>query len=339
MPQEVGDIRSLNLLGVGHRAHYRVFDNDLRCSPAGEELVTKNSPRQTFTNGRAWHNCLERGFLTMIPNEKYQRFRALHERAGAFVIPNPWNAGTARIVTALGFEALATTSAGYAFSVGRLDSAAGLTRDEILDNAKAIVDATHLPVSADLEDGYGRSPEACATTIRLASQLGLAGGSIEDATGDSADPIYDFQFAVERIAAAAEAARDCQFLLTARAENYLHGRPDLGDTIRRLQAFAEAGADVLYAPGLPSLEAIRQVCSSVSKPVNVVMGLQGATYRVEELAAAGVKRISVGGAFARAALGAFVRAAREVKDKGTFSFAADAMSHAEATAYMVRGKR
>jgi 2-methylisocitrate lyase-like PEP mutase family enzyme len=277
--------------------------------------------------------------LTMIPNEKYQTFRALHERAGAFVIPNPWNAGTARILTALGFEALATTSAGYAFSVGRRDVAEGLTRNEILDNAKAIVDATHLPVSADLEDGYGRSPEACAATIRLASQLGLAGGSIEDATGDSADPIYDFQLAVERIAAAAEAAHGCQFLLTARAENYLHGRPDLGDTIRRLQAFAEAGADVLYAPGLPGLEAIRQVCSSVPKPVNVVMGLKGATYPVEELAAAGVKRISVGGAFARAALGAFLRAAREVKDKGTFSFAADAIPHAEATAYMVGGKR
>jgi 2-methylisocitrate lyase-like PEP mutase family enzyme len=234
----------------------------------------------------------------------------------------------------LGFEALATTSAGYAFSAGRLDSTAVLTRDEILENARAIVEATHLPVSADLQDGFGRSPETCAETIRLASHTGLAGGSIEDATGDPNDPIYDFQLAVERVAAAAKAAQDCRFLLTARAENFLHGRLDLDDTIRRLQSFAEAGADVLYAPGLPSLAAIREVCASVSKPVNVVMGLRGATFSVEELAAAGVKRISVGGSFARAALGAFLRAAREVKDKGTFTYAADAIPHAEATGYM-----
>jgi 2-methylisocitrate lyase-like PEP mutase family enzyme len=282
---------------------------------------------------------LEARAMTIIPNEKYKAFRSLHGRPSAFVMPNPWNAGTARILTALGFEALATTSAGYAFSVGRRDGAAGLTRDEIFDNARSIVDATHLPVSADLEDGYGRTPEACAVTIRLASDLGLAGGSIEDATGDAADPVYDFQLAVERVAAAAEAAQDCQFMLTARAENYLHGRPDLGDTIRRLQSFAEAGADVLYAPGLPNLDAIREVCASVSKPVNVLMGLKGATYSLEELAAAGVKRISVGGSFARAALGAFVRAAREVKEKGTFSFAADAIPHAEVSAYMAKGKR
>jgi 2-methylisocitrate lyase-like PEP mutase family enzyme len=277
--------------------------------------------------------------MTMIRNQKYKAFVELHERSGAFVIPNPWNAGTARILTALGFEALATTSAGYAFSVGRRDSAAGLTRDEILENAKAIVEATHLPVSADLENGYGRSPEQCATTIRLASGIGLAGGSIEDATGDSADPIYDFQLAVERVVAAAEAAHDCEFLLTARAENFLHGRPDLDDTVRRLQSFADAGADVLYAPGLPNLGAIRAVCAAVSKPVNVVMGLKGATYSVEELAAAGVKRISVGGAFARAALGGFMRAAREVKDKGTFSFATEAIPYAEISAYMVDAKR
>jgi 2-methylisocitrate lyase-like PEP mutase family enzyme len=177
------------------------------------------------------------------------------------------------------------------------------------------------------------------TPIRLASDIGLVGGSIEDATGDPKDPIYGFQLAVERVAAAAKAAHDCQFMLTARAENFLHGRPNLADTIRRLQSFAEAGADVLYAPGLPSLEAIREVCASVSKPVNVVMGLKGATFSVEELAAVGVKRISVGGAFARAALGAFVRAAREVKDKGTFTFAADALPHAEATGYMANVKR
>jgi 2-methylisocitrate lyase-like PEP mutase family enzyme len=272
-------------------------------------------------------------------DQKYTAFRALHERPGAFVIPNPWNAGTARILTALGFEALATTSAGYAFVVGRRDSAAGLTRDEILENAKAIVEATHLPVSADLEDGFGRSPEMCAATIRLASDIGLVGGSIEDATGDPKEPIFGFQLAVERVAATAQAARDGQFMLTARAENYLHGRPNLDDTIRRLQSFAEAGADVVYAPGLPSLEAIREVCASVSKPVNVVMGLKGATFSVEELAAVGVKRVSVGGALARAALGAFVGAAREIKDKGTFTFAADAIPHAQAKAFMADGKR
>jgi 2-methylisocitrate lyase-like PEP mutase family enzyme len=272
-------------------------------------------------------------------DQKYTAFRALHERPGAFVIPNPWNAGTARILTSLGFEALATTSAGYAFAIGRRDSAAGLTRDEVLENSKTIVDATHLPVSADLEDGFGRSPDVCAATIRLAARIGLVGGSIEDATGDSDDPIYEFELSVDRVAAAAKAAHDCQFMLTARAENFLHGRPNLDDTIRRLQAFDEAGAQVLYAPGLPSLEAIREVCASVSKPVNVVMGLKGATFSVEELAAVGVKRISVGGAFARAALGAFVRAAREVKEKGTFTFAAEALPHAEAKGYMADVKR
>lgn len=271
--------------------------------------------------------------------QKCEAFRALHERSGAFVIPNPWNAGTARILTALGFQALATTSAGYAFSVGRRDSAAGLTRSEILENAREIVDATHLPVSADLEDGFGASPESCAETIRLASAIGLAGGSIEDATGDPNDPIYAFDLAVERISAAAREARACGFVLTARAENFLHGRPDLDDTVRRLQAFAKAGVDVVYAPGLPSLEAIRTVCTSVDKPVNVVMGLKGAVYSVAELADAGVKRISVGGSLARAALGGFIRAAREIKDHGTFGYAAEALSHAEATAFMERGQR
>jgi 2-methylisocitrate lyase-like PEP mutase family enzyme len=271
--------------------------------------------------------------------QKYETFRALHERPGAFVIPNPWNAGTARILTALGFQALATTSAGYAFSVGRRDSFAGLTRDEILENAKSIVEATDLPVSADLEDGFGRSPESCAETIRLASEIGLVGGTLEDATGDTNNPIYDFELSVERVRAAAEAARQQHFVLTGRAENFLHGRPDLNDTIRRLQAFAQAGADVVYAPGLPSLEAMRQVCASVSKPVNVVMGLKGATFSVGELAAAGVKRISVGGSMARAALGGFVRAAHEIKERGTFTYAADALPHVEATGFMASEKR
>jgi len=275
----------------------------------------------------------------MTREQKYKAFRALHERPGAFLIPNPWNAGTARILAALGFEALATTSAGYAFSAGRPDSAAELTRHEVLENAKSIVEATHLPVSADLQNGFGRSPELCAATIQLASAIGLVGGSIEDATGDPDDPIYEFQLAVERVAAAARAAHDAQFVLTARAENFLYGRPNLDETIRRLQSFAEAGADVLYAPGLPGLEAIREVCASVSKPVNVLMGLKGGAFSVEELAALGVKRISLGGSLARAALGAFVRAAREVKDHGTFTYAADALPHAEATGYMARVKR
>jgi 2-methylisocitrate lyase-like PEP mutase family enzyme len=274
----------------------------------------------------------------MTREQKYKTFKALHERTGAFVIPNPWNAGTAKILAALGFEALATTSAGHAFSIGQEDSAANLTREGILANAEEIVEATDLPVSADLQDGFGPSPETCSETIRLASSIGLAGGSIEDATGDPSDPIYDFQLAVERVEAAAETAQTHQFLLTARAENFLHGRPNLDDTIRRLRSFEEAGADVLYAPGLPSLEAIREVCASVSKPVNVLMGLKGATFSVEELAAAGVKRISVGGSFARAALGAFVRAAREVKEKGTFTYASEAISHADVSAYMTTPK-
>lgn len=270
----------------------------------------------------------------MTREEKFRAFQALHQRPGVFLIPNPWNAGSARILTALGFEALATTSAGYAFNAGLPDSPLALTREGVLDNAKSIVEATDLPVSADLQNGFGRAPEACAETIRLAAQAGLAGGSIEDSTGEANEPIYDFQLAVERVAAAAEAAHAAHFLLTARSENFLCGRPDLADTIRRLQAFADAGADVLYAPGLTTLDAIREVCASVAKPVNVLMGLKGATYSVEELGAAGAKRISVGGSLARAALGAFLHAAREIKEQGTFTYAQDAIPHAEISKYM-----
>jgi len=271
--------------------------------------------------------------------EKYERFRALHERPGAFVLPNPWNEGTTMILTTLGFEALGTTSAGYAFAVGRRDSTAALTRDEVLHNAAAIVAATDLPVSGDLEDGFGATPEACAETIRRAVHVGLVGGIIEDATGDPSSPLYEFQLAVERVAAASEAARGRPFMLTVRADNFLYERPDLDDTIRRLHAFADAGADVLYAPGLPSLDAIRVVCASVPKPVNVVMGLQQPLLSVEELAAVGVKRISVGGSFARVALGAFLRAAQEVKERGTFTYAADAIPDREAAAYMAESHR
>jgi 2-methylisocitrate lyase-like PEP mutase family enzyme len=273
----------------------------------------------------------------MTRREKYRAFRLLHERTGAFVLPNPWNAGSARILAAVGFEALATTSAGYAFAVGRRDSTAELTRQELLENAGEIVAATDLPVSADLQNGFGSAPEVCAETIRLAAEAGLVGGSIEDATDDAEDPIYAFDLAVGRVAAAARAAHDHEFVLTARAENFLYGRADLEDTIRRLQAFEQAGADVLYAPGLTDIEAIRKVCASVSKPVNVVMGLTGATYSVDELAAVGVKRISVGGSMARAALGALLRAAREVKEQGTFTYASEAMSSAEAASYMLKG--
>jgi 2-methylisocitrate lyase-like PEP mutase family enzyme len=263
-------------------------------------------------------------------------FQALHTRPAAFVIPNPWDAGTARILAALGFEALATTSAGLAFSLGRRDAEGAISRDETLANARTIVEATDLPVSADLEDGFGPRPEDAAETIRRAAEVGLVGGSIEDTTADPARPIHDFNLAVERMIAAVEAARALPFpfTLTARAENFQFSRPDLDDTIARLIAFETAGADVLYAPALPDISAIRKVCASVSRPVNVVVGLAGPKFTVAELAEAGVKRISLGATLARAALGAFVRAAREIAENGTFGFADQAMSFSEANDYM-----
>jgi 2-methylisocitrate lyase-like PEP mutase family enzyme len=266
--------------------------------------------------------------------EKAERFQALHAQPGAFVIPNPWDAGTARILASLGFQALTTTSAGLAFALGRRDGKAG--RDETMANAKAIVDATELPVAADLENGFGDAPEAAAETIRLAGEVGLVGGSIEDASGDPLHPIYDFHHAVERVAAAVEAARafPFPFVLVGRAENFLHGRPDLDDTIRRLQAYEAAGADALFAPGITAPQDIRTVCASVSKPVNVVMGLKGVALSVDELAALGVKRISLGSALSRAALGAVIRAAREIQEHGTFRFAEEALPYAEANALM-----
>jgi 2-methylisocitrate lyase-like PEP mutase family enzyme len=263
--------------------------------------------------------------------EKALAFRALHARPGAFVIPNPWDAGSARLLASLGFEALATTSAGHAFALGRRDGDGGVSRAETLANARAIVEATDLPVSADLENGFGDDPESAAETIRAAGAAGLAGGSIEDASGDPARPIYELSLAVERVTAAVEAARSLEgpFVLTARAENFLHGRPDIEDTIRRLQAFEKAGAEVLYAPGLTQLDQIRALCASVSRPVNVVMGLVGGAFSVQQLAEAGVKRISLGSSLARAALGALTRAAREIRENGTFSFAAQAIPYAE----------
>ena len=251
---------------------------------------------------------------------KAAAFRELHHRDSAFVIPNPWDVGTARILASFGFEALATTSAGLAFALGLPEGA--VAREQIVAHCRDIVTATELPVSADLEKGFGDDPASVAETIRAVADTGLAGCSIEDHTGRQDDPIFGFNHAVERIAAAVESARSLphDFVLTARAENLLHNRPDLNDTIRRLQAFEAAGADVLYAPGLHDLETIRTVCAALGRPVNVVMGMPGATFGVAELADAGVKRISVGSAFSRLALGAVVNAAREITEHGTFTF-------------------
>jgi len=254
--------------------------------------------------------------------ERAAAFRALHERPGAFIIPNPWDAGTARLLAALGFEALATTSLGLANTLGRPDGANAVSRAEVLDNCRVIAAATDLPVNADLENGYADEPRAAAEMIRLAAEAGVVGGSIEDATGDATRPIYDFTLAVERVAAAVEVARSLPvpFVLTARAENLLHGRPDLDDTIRRLQAFEKAGADVLYAPGVRDLATIRTVASSVGKPLNVVMSAADPALTAAQLAEAGVKRISVGGALSRLALAAFLEGAREMKDRGAFTW-------------------
>jgi 2-methylisocitrate lyase-like PEP mutase family enzyme len=260
-----------------------------------------------------------------------EAFRKLHERAGIFVIPNPWDAGSAKMLASLGFEALATTSAGLAFSLGKADGAKAVTREETLSNARTIVAATELPVSADLENGYGDEPEACAETIMLAAEAGLAGGSIEDATGRPDDPIYPFELAVERVKAAVRAARSLPhpFMLTARAENFLHGRSDLADTIRRLEAFADAGADVLYAPGLKTREEIDAVVKAVApRPVNVVMGLNQAGFSLDDLAKLGVKRVSLGSTLARVAYGGFLRAAEEIAQKGSFKFAEGTVPYA-----------
>ena len=265
--------------------------------------------------------------------EKSRTFRSLHERNSAFIIPNPWDIGSARILAYLGFEALATTSAGYAFSVGQLDHS--IARPEMMKHLAAIAAATDLPVSADLGNGFGDAPETSAETIRLAAGEGVVGGSIEDATGRPEHPIYEFEHAIDRVRAATQAARSLpfQFTLTARAENYLHGRPDLKDTIKRLQAFQEAGADVLYAPGLTTKEEIGAVVSSVDRPVNVLMGLPGSHHlTVAELSELGVKRISVGGALARFAFGSVLRAAREMQKQGTFGFVAEVMSKQDVSA-------
>jgi 2-methylisocitrate lyase-like PEP mutase family enzyme len=264
-----------------------------------------------------------------MPGERAARFRALHARDGIFVIPNPWDAGTARMLAALGFEALATTSAGHAFSLGQDDNT--LTREATLGHAQEIVAATDLPVSADLGNGFGDDPDDVAETIRRAGETGLAGASIEDATYQDTRPVYDIELAVERVRAAAEVAHalPVPLVLTARAENFIVGRPDLADTIKRLQAFQDAGADVLYAPGLLTVEDVRAVVTSVDRPVNVLAGLSGARFTTANLAAAGVRRVSTGSALARAAFGEFMRAAAEMRETGTFGYVERAASSKE----------
>lgn len=261
--------------------------------------------------------------------EKGKVFRALPERNEAFIIPNPYDIGTARLLAYLRFEALATTSAGFAFTVGRRDNT--VDREQVMRHIADIAAASDLPVSADLGNCFGDAPETVAETIRLAAETGIVGGSVEDMTGNSDDPIYDFDLAVERVQAAAEAARSLSFAftLTARAENYLVGRADLADTIKRLRAYAAAGADVLFAPGLTNKDDIAALVKAVDRPVNVIMGLQGVELSVAELSEIGVKRISVGSALSRAALGAFLRAASEMKTHGTFNFADEAVSYRE----------
>jgi 2-methylisocitrate lyase-like PEP mutase family enzyme len=272
--------------------------------------------------------------MTTTQTDKANRFRALHEGPGAFVIPNPWDAGSARILAGLGFQALATSSGASAGVLGRRDGY--VTRDEALAQARAIVEATDLPVSADLEKGFGDAPSVAAETIRLAAEVGLVGGSIEDSTRDEDRPLYDFDFAVERVAAAVRAARALPFpfTLTARAENFIRGNPDLEDTIRRLQAFEQVGADVLMAPGLPDLEAVRAVCAAVSKPFNFMAGIKGKSFTVVELEAAGVRRISLAGSLYRAAMGGLLEAAREVKEHGTFGYLDRAMTTPELYSFL-----
>jgi 2-methylisocitrate lyase-like PEP mutase family enzyme len=266
--------------------------------------------------------------------EKASRFRALHEAPGYFVIANAWDAGSARILAGLGFAALATSSGASAGVLGRRDGM--VRREEALDHARAIVEATDLPVSADLEKGFADSPEGAAGTIGLAAAAGLVGGSIEDFSGNPKQPLYPFDHAAARVAAAVTAARALPFpfTLTARAENFLRGNPDLDDTINRLRAFEAAGADVLMAPGLPDLAAVRAVCAALSKPFNFMAGVRGRSFSVAELAAAGVKRISLATSLYRAAMSGLVAAAREVKDRGTFAYVETGLATPELNAFM-----
>jgi 2-methylisocitrate lyase-like PEP mutase family enzyme len=266
--------------------------------------------------------------------EKGERFRALHASPGTFVIPNPWDVGSARMLAGLGFHALATSSAASAVAVGLRDGA--LTRDQALTHARLIVGATDLPVSADLEKGFGDAPEVVAETIRLAADAGLTGCTIEDTTGNPQQPLYDEQLAVERIAAAAEAARGLAFpfMLTARAHNLMFAKASVDETIRRLLAFERVGADVLFAPGLPDLESVKTVCAALTKPFNFMVGIKGKSFSVADLAAAGVKRISLATSLYRAAMTGFLNAAREVRDSGQFGFLDQSVTTADLLALM-----
>jgi len=272
--------------------------------------------------------------MTATQSERANRFRALHREPGIFVMPNPWDAGSARVLAGLGFKALATSSGAAAGVLGRRDGR--ITRDEALAQIQAIVMATDLPLSADLEKGFGDSPAEVAETIRLGAAAGLVGGSIEDFTGYAERPLFDIGEATERIAAAAEAARGLPFpfMLTARAENFLRGNPDLDDTLLRLQAYEKAGADVLFAPALPDLEAVRMLCASLSKPVNFMVGIPGKSFSVAELEAAGVKRISLATSLFRAAMTGLVDAAQEIRDKGSFNYLDDLMPSSTLNGFM-----
>jgi 2-methylisocitrate lyase-like PEP mutase family enzyme len=258
--------------------------------------------------------------MTRNQSEKADRFRALHQGPGAFVIPNPWDAGSARVLAGLGFQALATSSSAFAGTLGRRDG--NVRREEALAHARAVVAAVEIPVSADLENGFGHAASFAAETVRLAAETGLAGCSIEDATGERERPLYTIDEATERIAASVAAAKSLgfAFTLTARAENFLRGNPDLDDTIKRLQAFERAGADVLMAPGLPDLNAVRTVCAALSQPFSFMAGIKGRSFSVAELAAAGVRRVSLAGSLYRAAMTGLIAAASEVRERGTFSY-------------------
>jgi 2-methylisocitrate lyase-like PEP mutase family enzyme len=272
--------------------------------------------------------------MAISQSDKAKQFRALHDAPGSFVIPNPWDAGSARILAGLGFAALATSSGAQAGVLGKRDG--GVTRDEALAHCRAIVEGVDIPVAADLEKCFGDAPEVAAETIRLAAGVGLVGGSIEDATGNKEKPLYDIGHATERVAAAVAAARKLSFpfTLTARTENFLRGNPNLDDTIKRLQAFEQAGADVLFAPGLPDLAAVKAVCAAVSKPFNFMVGIPGKSFTVADLTAAGVKRISLATSLYRSAMSGLVEAAREAKDKGTFGYVERGLKTPELSAFM-----
>ncbi len=275
----------------------------------------------------------------LTQHDKALRFRTLHERTGAFVIPNVWDGGSAALMAGLGFEALATSSAACAATLGKLDG--GITREEALAHARLIASMSPLPVAADLENGFGDSPQFVAETIRLAAEAGLVGGSIEDASSNSRAPIYPFGHAVERVAAAADAAHRLafHFMLTARAENFLHEQPDLDDTVRRLQAYERAGADVLFAPGLPDLAAVRTVCSALTRPFNFMVGLRGKSFPLAELSAAGVKRVSLSTSLYRAAMTGVLTAAKEAREAGTFGYVETLIRGDELGGYLTQQAR